>query len=78
MTSTLIAQATEDITVMISRIRDACSAQTDHGRAIDRMMGNIRQSSTTTSQAAQVMNSAVTGLSHQIEQLENEMSGFKI
>jgi methyl-accepting chemotaxis protein len=42
------------------------------------MVENIRQSSATTSQAAQVMNSAVTGLSQQIDQLEKEMSGFKI
>jgi len=77
-TSALIAKATEDITVMIDRIREACGAQTVHSRSIDRMVENIRQSSATTSQAAQVMNSAVTGLSHQIDQLEKEMSGFKI
>lgn len=77
-TSALIAKATEDITVMIDRIRDACGAQTDHSRSIDRMVENIRKSSATTSQAAQVMNSAVTGLSHQIDQLDKEMSGFKI
>jgi methyl-accepting chemotaxis protein len=77
-TSILIANATEDITAMINRIRVACGAQTEHSRSIDRMVGNIRQSSATTSQAAQVMNNAVTGLSRQIDQLENEMSGFKI
>ena len=77
-TSSLIARATEDITAMIKRIREACTAQTEHSRSIDRMVGNIRQSSSATSQAAQVMHSSVTGLSHQIEQLEKEMSGFKI
>lgn len=77
-TSILIARATEDIIVMIDRIREACGAQTDHSRSIDKMVENIRQSSATTSQAAQVMNSAVTGLSQQIDQLEKEMSGFKI
>ncbi len=77
-TSALIARATEDITTMIGRIREACTAQTEHSRAIDHMAGNIRQSSSTTSHAAQVMNNAVTGLSRQIEQLEKEMSGFKI
>lgn len=77
-TSVLIAKATEDIIVMIDRIREACGAQTDHSRSIDKMVENIRQSSATTSQAAQVMNSSVTGLSQQIDQLEKEMSGFKI
>ncbi len=77
-TSSLIAKSTEDIIVMIDRIRDACVAQTGHSRSIARMVENIHQSSATTSQAAQVMNSAVTGLSNQIEQLEKEMAGFKI
>lgn len=76
--SSLIARATEDITAMIDRIRVACDAQTDHSRSIDRMVSNIRQSSASTSQAAQVMNSSVTGLSHQIDQLEKEMAGFTI
>jgi methyl-accepting chemotaxis protein len=76
--SALIAKATEDVTVMIARIREACGAQTEHSRSIDRMVANIRQSSSTTSQAAKVMDKAVTGLSQQIEQLETEMSGFKI
>lgn len=74
--SSLIAKATEDITAMIDRIRVACEAQTEHSRSIDRMVGNIRQSSASTSQAAQVMNSAVTGLSRQIDHLEKEMAGF--
>lgn len=76
--SSLIARATEDINAMINRIREACTAQAEHSCSIDRIVGNIRQSSATTSQAAQVMNNAVTGLSHQIDQLEKEMSGFKI
>lgn len=77
-TSALIARATEDITIMIERIREACQAQSTHNCAIDRMMTAIRQSSATTSQASQTMQRAVTGLSLQIEQLENEMSGFKL
>jgi len=76
--SALIAKATEDVTVMIERIREACGAQTGQSRSIDRMVENIRQSSVTTSQAAKVMDKAVTGLSQQIDQLEKEMSGFKI
>ena len=74
----LIAKSTEDIIALIDRIRVACNAQTEHSRSIDRMVGNIRQSSASTSQAYQVMNSAVTGLSHQIDQLEKEMAGFTI
>ncbi len=77
-TSALIAKATEDITAMIDRIREACEDQTEHSQSIDLMVEHIRQSSASTAQAAQVMNNAVTGLSRQIDQLENEMSGFKI
>ncbi len=77
-TSSLIAQSTEDITGMIDRIRRACELQRDQSQTIDRTVNNISQSSSTSSQAAKVLNSAVTNLSSQIEQLDKEMSGFKI
>lgn len=77
-TSSLIAQSTEEITVMIDRIRRACDLQREQSQTIDRTVNNIRQSSDVSSQAAKVLNSAVTNLSSQIDQLEKEMSGFKL
>ncbi len=77
-TSTLIARATEDVNVMIDQIRVSCQAQAEHSHAIDRMVDNIRQSSQSSSQAARVMDSAVAGLSRQIDLLEKEMAGFKL
>lgn len=77
-TSALIAKATEDVTAMIERIREACADQTVHGQATERMIENIRLASNATSQAARVMNSAVASLERQLDQLENEMSGFNL
>jgi len=76
--SALIARATEDINVLIGQIRESCHSQTDYSQAIDRMVDNIRQSSQASSQAARVMDSAVAGLSRQIDLLEKEMSGFQL
>lgn len=76
--SALIARATEDVNIMIEQIRESCQAQTEHSHAIDLMVDNIRQSSQTSSQAARVMDSAVAGLSRQIDLLEKEMAGFKL
>ena len=76
--SALIARATEDVNVMIGQIRESCHSQTAYSQTIDRMVDNIRQSSQASSQAARVMDSAVAGLSRQIDLLEKEMSGFQL
>jgi len=76
--SALIARAIEDVNVLIGQIRESCHSQTDYSQVIDRMVDNIRQSSQTSSQAAQVMDGAVAGLSRQIDLLEKEMSGFQL
>jgi len=76
--SALIARATEDVNIMIGQIRESCHSQTDYSQTIDRMVDNIRQSSQASSQAARVMDSAVAGLSRQIDLLEKEMSGFQL
>ncbi len=76
--SALIARATEDVNSMIDQIRESCKSQTGHSKTIDRMVENISDSSSATSQAAKVMDSAVAGLSRQIELLEKEMSGFSV
>lgn len=76
--SSLIAEATEDITAMIERIRLECQAQTGHSQSVNKMVGSIRQSSDASTQAAKVLQGAVTGLSQQIEQLEKDVSGLTI
>ncbi len=76
--SSLIAQATADITAMIEGIRLECLAQTEHSRSVDNMVVNIRQSSNASTQAAHMLQGAVTGLSQQIDQLEKDISGLTI
>lgn len=76
--SNLIARSTEDITLMVDHIRDACSTQVDSSTLITTSVGNIQSSTAANSHAATVMDSAVTGLSRQIELLEKEMAGFKV
>ena len=76
--SALIARATEDVSAMIDQIRESCKSQTEHSKTIDNMVDNISASSNATLQAAKVMDSAVAGLSRQIDLLEKEMSGFSV
>jgi methyl-accepting chemotaxis protein len=77
-TSNLIAHATEDVTAMIDQIRKASGSQAQSSAMISRSVGNIQSSTSANSEAATVMEGAVTGLSRQIDLLEKEMSGFKI
>jgi methyl-accepting chemotaxis protein len=76
--SNLIARSTEDITSMVDHIRDACRTQVDSSTLITTSVTNIQTSTAANSHAATVMNSAVTGLSRQIDLLDKEMAGFKI
>jgi methyl-accepting chemotaxis protein len=77
-TSNLIAHATEDVTTMIDQIRKASASQAQSSAMISKSVGNIQTSTSANSEAATVMEGAVTGLSKQIDLLEKEMSGFKI
>lgn len=77
-TSNLIAHATEDVTTMIVQIRKASSSQANSSAMISRSVANIQSSTSSNSEAATVLEGAVTGLSRQIDLLEKEMSGFKI
>jgi methyl-accepting chemotaxis protein len=77
-TSNLIAHATEDVTTMIDQIRKASGSQAQSSAMISRSVGNIQSSTSANTEAAKVMEGAVTGLSKQIDLLEKEMSGFKI
>lgn len=76
--SNLIARSTEDITSMVDHIREACRSQVDSSTLITTSVTNIQTSTAANSHAATVMDSAVTGLSRQIELLDKEMAGFKI
>lgn len=76
--SSLIARSTEDVTGMIDQIREACRSQVESSGLISASVNNIEGASTANSQAAKVMNTAVADLSHQIDLLEKEMTGFKI
>ena len=76
--SSLIARSTEDVTSMVDHIRDACRTQVESSTLISTSVNNIQASTAANSHAATVMDSAVTGLSRQIDLLEKEMAGFKI
>jgi methyl-accepting chemotaxis protein len=77
-TSNLIAHATEDVTTLIDQIRKASGSQAQSSAMISKSVGNIQSSTSANTEAAKVMEGAVTGLSRQIDLLEKEMSGFKI
>jgi methyl-accepting chemotaxis protein len=62
---------------MINNIRQACTVQTDGNRMIVVAIEHIEQSTLTNAEVTRVMESAVEGLSHQIEVLSTEMSEFK-
>jgi methyl-accepting chemotaxis protein len=76
--SSLIARSTEDGTAMVEQIRDACRSQIDSSALISAAVNNIEGVTTANSHATKVMNAAVADLTHQIDLLEKEMTGFKI
>ena len=76
--SNLIARSTEDVTAMVDQIRDACRSQVESSALISKSVNNIEGATVANSHATKVMNAAVTDLTHQIDLLEKEMTGFKI
>ena len=74
----LIASSTEDIISMIAQMREACHSQLQSSTMISKAVANIQSSSNTNSEAAKVIEKAVSGLSLQIDSLKNEMSVLKI
>lgn len=74
----LIVRVTEEIAAMISHIRKACTVQTAGSKRIVEAVANISQSTETNVEATRIMNGAVTGLSRQIELLQQEMGGFRV
>lgn len=76
--SNLIARSAEDVTTMVEQIRDACRSQVESSALISKSVNNIEGATVANSHATQVMNAAVTDLTHQIDLLEKEMAGFKI
>ena len=76
--SNLIARSAEEVTTMVDQIREACRSQIDSSALISKSVNNIEGATVANSQAAHVMNEAVADLTHQIDLLEKEMTGFKI
>lgn len=76
--SNLIARSAEEVTSMVDQIREACRSQVDSSALISKSVNNIEGATVANSHAAQVMNAAVADLTHQIDLLEKEMTGFKI
>ena len=74
----LIASSTEDINTLIAQIREACRVQGESSSMISRSVANIQVATTSNTQVVKSMDSAVAGLSKQIELLETEMSGFRV
>jgi methyl-accepting chemotaxis protein len=77
-TSSLIARATEEASVMIDQIRKASGSQARSSALISKAVVNIQTATASSSEAAIVMESSISGLSRQIDLLEKEMSGFTI
>jgi methyl-accepting chemotaxis protein len=76
--SNLIARSAEDVAAMVDQIRRACRSQVDNSALISKSVNNIEVATVANVQATTVMNAAVTDLTHQIDLLDKEMSGFKI
>ena len=76
--SNLIARSAEDVALMVDQIRDACRSQVCSSTLISKSVKNIEAATITNSHATHVMNTAVADLTHQIDLLDKEMTGFKI
>ncbi len=76
--SNMIARSAEDVTAMVDQIRDACRSQVDSSALISKSVNSIEGATVANSHATKVMNAAVADLTHQIDLLEKEMTGFKI
>ncbi|MDD5284947.1 MAG: methyl-accepting chemotaxis protein [Desulfuromonadaceae bacterium] len=76
--SSLIARSTEDVSSLVDQIRDACRSQVENSEMISNSVDNIKNSTAASSHTTAVMDSSVSELSHQIDLLKKEMTGFKI
>lgn len=76
--SNLIARSAEDVAAMVDQIRRACRSQVDNSALISKSVNNIEGATVANVHATTVMNAAVADLTHQIDLLDKEMSGFRI
>jgi methyl-accepting chemotaxis protein len=76
--SNLIARSAEEVTAMVDQIRGACRSQVDSSTLIAKSVSSIEGATVANIQAIKVMNASVTDLTHQIDLLEKEMTGFKM
>ncbi|CAG0987135.1 Methyl-accepting chemotaxis protein McpA [Geobacteraceae bacterium] len=76
--STLIVRSSEGITRMIATIRQACQVQTESTEKIVQAVDNMVRTSEGNVETTRVMEGAVTGLTRQIDELNEAMTGFRV
>lgn len=75
--STLIVRSSEGITGMIATIRQACQIQTQSTEKIVQAVDNMARTSEGNVETTRVMENAVNGLTRQIDELNEAMTGFR-
>uniref|UniRef100_A0A831XM41 Methyl-accepting chemotaxis protein n=1 Tax=Geobacter metallireducens TaxID=28232 RepID=A0A831XM41_GEOME len=75
---TLIVSSSEGITRMIATIRQACQVQTMSTEKIVQALDNLVRTSEVNVENTRVMEGTVTGLSRQIDELNEAMTGFRV
>lgn len=73
-----VAESSETIVKMIEGIRSACQVQLESSEQIVQAAGEMAATASGNLETTKVMEDAVAGLSRQIKNLEQEVSGFKI
>ena len=76
--STLIVRSSEGITRMIATIRQACQVQTLSTEKIVQALDNMVRTSEGNVETTRVMEGTVTGLTRQIDELNEAMTGFRV
>lgn len=77
-TSALIVKSSEGITRMISTIRQACQIQAESSQKIVEAVENMETTAERSLETTRVMEGAVSGLSHQTDELTRAMAGFNV
>lgn len=77
-TGTLIVTSSAGISQMITTIRQACQVQTESTEKIVLAVDNLNSTSEGGVETTRIMEETVSGLSRQIEELSEAMSGFQV
>lgn len=75
---TLIVKSSAGISQMIVTIRQACQIQTESTEKIVQAVDNLRSTSEGGMETTRIMEETVSGLSRQIDELSEAMSGFRV